>query len=185
MNMSQFKYFIEGVQIYLREVNEDDVTTDYYNWMNDTEVNQFLETRYLPHSKSNILSFVKKMDGQQNEIFLAICDKVTHKHIGNIKLGPINWIHRFGDISLLIGDKNFWGKGVATEAIRLVTEFAFNILNLHKVTAGCYETNIGSLKAFLKVGFKQEGVLVKQLIINGAFQDSIVLGLCSEDYRSK
>lgn len=180
--MTSYQNYLEGSSIYLREVNENDVTEEYYNWLNDKEVNQFLETRYHPQSKANILNFVKKMDGQQNEIFLAICDKLTHKHIGNIKLGPINWIHRFGDISLLIGDKEYWGKGIATEAIRLMTEFGFNTLNLHKIKAGCYEKNIGSLKAFLKVGFTQEGILKKQWIVNGSFQNSIILGICYEDY---
>jgi len=181
--MANFNKFIEGNKVYLREVNESDVTDNYYNWINDPEINQYLETRYLPRSKNNILEHVKHLDGLSNEIFFAICDKATDKHIGNIKLGPINWIHRYGDISLLIGDKDYWGKGIATEAIRLVTGFGFYTLNLHKIKAGCYAQNLGSAKAFEKVGFVREGLLIKQWMVKGEYQDEILLGLCFEDYK--
>jgi ribosomal-protein-alanine N-acetyltransferase len=182
--MVAYKKFAQGTSIYLREVRESDVNENYYYWLNDPEINQFLETRYFPRSLENIRGFVKNMDGNSNEIFLAICDTTKDKHIGNIKLGPINWIHRYADISLLVGDKAYWGKGIATEAIRLVTEFAFYKLNLHKVKAGCYAQNIGSRKAFEKVGFVLEGELKKQWLLNGEFQDQLYLGLCVEDYKN-
>lgn len=181
--MASYQKFLEGSAIYLREVRESDVTEDYYNWINDSEVNQYLETRYFPRSKSNILNFVKALDGSKDEILLAICDKASDKYIGNIKLGPINWVHRYADISLLIGDKDYWGKGLATEAIHLVTGFAFNTLNLHKLKAGCYADNAGSKKAFEKVGFVKEGHLKNMWIVNRGYQDWIILGLCAEDYQ--
>ncbi len=178
------KKYLESELIFLREVRESDVNDNYYSWLNDPDVNQYLETRYIPRSKANILQFVKNMDGKDNEILFAICIKANDRHIGNIKIGPINWIHRFADISLLIGDKNYWGKGIATHAIKLITDFGFNTLNLHKLRAGCYENNIGSKKAFIKVGYKEEGVLKKQWILKGQYQDEILLGLCAEDYNS-
>ena len=177
------KHFIEGERIYLREVRLSDVNEDYYHWMNDPQVNGYLETRYIPQSVENIKGYVEKMDGNPDEIFLAICLKEDGQHIGNIKLGPINWIHRFADISLLIGEKSYWGQGIATEAIRILTDFAFNVLNLNKLKAGCYETNIGSAKAFTRGGFSQEGNLRNQWIVNGEYQDELVFGLCRGDWR--
>lgn len=173
--------FIEGDTIYLREVRETDVNINYYSWINDPSINQYLETRFFPRSIQNIGQFVNLMDGKSDEILFAICDKDNHSHIGNIKIGPINWIHRFGDISLLIGDKNYWGKGIATEAIKLVTHFGFNHLNLHKIKAGCYADNEGSKRAFLKVGYKVEGILRKHFFSNGDFQDAIVLGIIRDE----
>lgn len=180
----QNKYFpfLQGKQIFLREVRISDVNENYYNWMNDKSINQFLETRYFPQSKSSIEEYVKSMNGKTNEIFLAICDIITNEHIGNIKLGPINQIHKFADISLLIGNKNFLGKGIATEAISLIVDYSFNVLYLHKLKAGCYEKNIASATAFEKNGFKREGLIKKLWYQNGEFQDQIILGLCKEDY---
>jgi RimJ/RimL family protein N-acetyltransferase len=180
----QNKYFpfIQGERIFLREVRISDVNENYYNWMNDRSVNQFLETRFIPQSMSSIEEYVEKMNGKTDEIFLAICDNITSEHIGNIKVGPINQIHKFADISLLIGNKNFWRKGIATEAISLIVDYSFNVLCLHKLKAGCYEKNIASATAFEKNGFKREGLIKNLWYHNGEFQDQILLGLCIEDY---
>lgn len=177
-----YSHFIEGERIYLREVRISDVNENYCRWMNDPEVNQHLETRYTPQSIENIKKYVERMNGNPNEKFLAICLKADDQHIGNIKLGPINWIHRFADISLVIGEKRCWGKGIATEAIKNLTMFGFNVLNLNKLQAGCYSKNIGSSKAFTKAGFKKEGVLKNHWIVNGECQDGIILGLAYIDW---
>ena len=175
--------FIKGVQIYLREVQISDVNVNYYGWINDPEVTRYLEVRNIPQSPENIKKYVQAMDGNADEIFLAICLREDGHHVGNIKLGPINWLHRFAEVSLVIGEKQFWGKGIGTEAVRLVSHFAFDVLNLHKLKSGCYEENIGSTKAFLKAGFVQEGILKSQWYLNGRHRNEIVLGLCREDFK--
>jgi RimJ/RimL family protein N-acetyltransferase len=179
------KYYLEGESIYLREVRQEDVNESYYRWLNDPEVNQFLETRYSPRSTENIAAFVKSMDSNFDELFLAICVKEKNRHIGNIKLGPINWIHRFADISLVIGDKEYWRKGIGTEAIGLITMYAFNSINLNKVRAGCYEENIGSIKAFENNSFQREGLLKKQWYSKGRYTNEILLGLLQYQLKEK
>lgn len=174
-------YFLENETIYLREVRLSDVNEEYYSWINNPIVNQFLETRFLPRSYKNIEQFVQNMDGKNDEILFAICIKKNDVHIGNIKIGPINWIHRFADISLLIGDKNYWGKGIATEAIKLISSFGFNQLNLHKLKAGCYSENKGSERAFLKAGYFIEGTLKQHFFSKGNYQDTTLLALLSNE----
>jgi RimJ/RimL family protein N-acetyltransferase len=176
----EYKHYIEGEKIYLREVRITDVNEEYYQWMNDSEVNQYLETRFIPQSIESIRKYVEKFDGSMNEIFLAICLKENDKHIGNIKLGPINWIHRFSDVSLILGDKNYWGKGIATEAIKLITNYAFTVLNLHKLRAGCYEQNVASKKAFEKAGYGVESVFNKQYMFNSKYVNIFSLTIFNE-----
>src|SRR3954447_25913603 len=98
--------FLTGPRLCLREVRRSDVNENYYHWLNDPEVTRYLETRYVPRSLENIRAFVEHLDGNRDEVFLAICLKDGDRHIGNIKLGPINWVHRYSDISLLIGEKD-------------------------------------------------------------------------------
>lgn len=111
----------------------------------------------------NIKDFVLSMDGSRDNLFMAICLKEGKRHIGNIKIGPINWLNRFTDIRLLIGEKDCWGKGYASEAIGLVVDIAFNKLGLHKLWAGAYDANQGSVKSFIKNRFSIEGRSVKKL----------------------
>ncbi len=169
--------FLEGDRIYLREVRLSDVGENYYQWMNDPEVTRYLEARFYPNPVERLREYVAGKLGDRNNVFLAIVLKESDRHIGNIKLGPINWIHRFADVGLLVGEKDCWGKGYATEAIRLVTHYAFNTLDLRRLTAGCYDANMGSAKAFLKAGWQQEGLRKGHFYCNGSYVDEILLGI--------
>lgn len=169
--------FARGERVYLREVRPSDVNATYYRWMNDPEVTRYLESRYYPQPAEKITEFVEGMLGNRNHVFFAIVLKDGDRHIGNIKLGNINWIHRTADVGLLIGEKDCWGKGYASEAIRLITEYAFGTLNLRKLVAGCYDVNGGSAKAFLKVGWAEEGRRKAQYFCDGAYRDEILLGV--------
>lgn len=176
MNNNMYEHFIEGGQIYLREVRRDDVNENYYKWMNDNEITRYTESRFYPYSMEQLQSFVTSLDGKRNDVFLAIIEKSTDKHVGNIKLGGIDWIHRAANIGIIIGEKNCWGKGYASEAIALVTDYAFQKLNLHKVWAGCYANNSGSIKAFKKAGFFEEGIQKKHCYYDGDYIDIVFLG---------
>ncbi len=176
MDTNQKPEFISGDRLYLREVRISDVNEDYYRWMNDPGIVQYTESRFSPQSMEQIAVFVRDMSSTRDNVFLAIMERSSGKHIGNIKLGGINWKHRFGDIGLIIGDKDCWGKGYGTEAISLVADFAAKTLNLHKVWAGCYCINEGSIKAFQKAGFTREGISKQQYFFNGDYIDAVILG---------
>jgi RimJ/RimL family protein N-acetyltransferase len=176
------KHFLENENIYLRNVCLEDVNDSYYQWLNDPQVNQFLETRFVVQSKAKIAEFVASKDGNADEILLAICDKKHDLHIGNIKLGSINWYHRRAEISLLIGNKAYWGKGIATQAIQLISQFAFQTLNLNKLMAGAYKDNVGSIKAFQNCGYKIEGEVEDYVLVNNQGVALIKLGLTAKQF---
>lgn len=171
-----FYPFLLGERIYLREVRPSDVNDTYYRWMNDPEITQYLESRFYPNSTEALQEYVKDFQGNKDNIFFAIVLKENHMHIGNIKIGPINWFHRLADIGVMLGEKDSWGKGYASEAISLLSEHAFRTLNLHKLTAGCYKPNEGSLRAFEKAGFETEGVRKEHCFFNGKYVDAVLLG---------
>ena len=175
------KYFLESEKLYFKKLEEEDVTSEYKYWMNDPEINIFMETRFFPHSTNDIKNFVNDISKDKNSVIFGIFDKKSSRHIGNIKIGPINWIHRKSDISLFIGDKNFLYKGYANESIKLIVYYGFNILNLHKLSAGIYDDNIGSKKAFEKNGFEIEGVKKEECFINNKWTDVIVLGKINDN----
>lgn len=167
---------LEGRRVYLRPVRVSDVTGNYSRWMNDPEVVCHLESRFARHTPESLAGAVEQWSTDKNIIFLAIVLKADDRHIGNIKLGPIDPNHRLGDIGVVIGEKDCWGKGYATETVQLLTDHAFNELKLRKLTASCYEMNDGSARAFEKAGFVVEGVRRRQFRCEGRYVDSILLG---------
>jgi len=160
-----------------RILSVDDVTQCYVDWLNDPEVNRYLEIRHYQQTKESCREYVADMISNPSENLFGIYIRKTRRHIGNIKLGFVNKHHQRAQIALFIGDKTFWGKGLSTEAIKAITLWGFNELKLGKIEAGCYDNNKGSIRAFLKVGYQVEGHLRKNILFKGSRIDSFWLGV--------
>ena len=171
---------IEGERLRLRKIQLDDVNENYRAWMNDPEVMRYTESRFQSHSLEDIRAYVQSVQADQNSLFLAIIDKETGKHIGNVKIGHIQPVHRTADVGIIIGDKSRWGRGYATEALKLAAKYAAETLKLHKLWAGFYENNTGSIKAFQRAGFVEEGRFAAHWLCEGHFVDGLQMGLLLE-----
>jgi RimJ/RimL family protein N-acetyltransferase len=169
--------YLEGERLYLRDIRREDVTERYVQWLNDPEVNRYLESRFAPSTLDSVRAFVESKIGDRDNILFAIVLKDGERHIGNIKLGGINWHHRFADVALMVGERAAWGHGYGSEAIALVTRYAFDALGLQKLTAGCYASNAASAKAFLKVGWVQEAIKRHQWMCDGRYEDGLQLAI--------
>ena len=175
-----------GKSIYLRKCITSDCNNEYLGWLNDPLVNQYLETRWTKQTIDKITQFVNEIAQSEHSLLFAIIAKKSEKHIGNIKIGPIHPHYAYADVSYFIGNRDYWGKGLATEAVSLVMDFAFNELKLRRVQAGCFEKNIGSLNVLRKTGFSLEGTLRKQLLdTNGQWQDHLFFGKLNETLINK
>jgi ribosomal-protein-alanine N-acetyltransferase len=169
---------LESADIFLRSLNSSDVSIGYLAWLSDPEINASLEVRFAPTQTLNALElFITDINASSNNLLLGIFLQKSNDHIGNIKLGPIDWNHLTGDIGFLIGEKKQWGKGYASQSIALLVKYAFETLGLAKLTAGCYAENEGSRQALLKAGFLDEGRRKSQWISRGKRQDGILMGL--------
>lgn len=174
------KVIIEGGRIFLREVVLSDATQMYCKWMNDTKVNQYLECRFKFKKEKctikKLQDYIRETKNDPNNLLLAIISKDKNRHIGNIKIGPINHDHKFAKVGIIIGEKSLRKKGFATEALKLVVDYAFNTLGLHKLNAGVYANNTASVRLFETSGFIREGVEKKQYDCNGEYVDGIMFG---------
>lgn len=167
-------YICIGEKINIRHMEEIDLTDAYCSWLNDPAINKYLESRYQTWTINTLKEYFHKT--KNSEILLAILDKETGNHIGNIKIGGLDKKYQRAELGLLIGDKNFWGKGYASEAIKLTSEYCFSKLHLHKITAGAYAENKASIQAFLKNDFVIEGERKEHYLINGYWTSLILLG---------
>jgi len=174
-----------GHRVELRTIALEDCTEAYVAWLRDPEVSQYLETRWTEQTLETVKAFVQQCRESLDTYLFAICERQAGKHIGNIKLGPINRAHSFADVSYFVGDKSAWGKGFATEAIALVTDFGFRELGLHRLQAGTYASNVGSARALQKVGYRKEGTLRGKLRNDGGWEDHVWYGLLAEDWKPR
>lgn len=172
-----------GEKVYLRQISMDDCSENYVRWLNDPEVNQFLETKWSDQNMDSIRSFVESQRDNTHSVLFAIIAKDEDKHIGNIKIGPIHTHYNHADISYFIGEKNYWNKGIATEVIKLVCKFGFDKLNLHRIEAGAYDCAIGSWRALEKCGFKREGVFREHIFFNNSYIDVYRYSILENEYK--
>ena len=142
---------LETNRLSLKPLNKYFLSQDYVNWLNDEEVNRYLE--------SGGDYTLEKLDGYLEEVernpkyFWAIILKETNKHIGNIKIDPIDLNHLFGEYGIMIGDRRVWGKGVAKEVSETIIDFCFNTLNFKKINLGVKKSNLKAIRLYKKLGF--------------------------------
>lgn len=169
----------EMPRLLLRTLLPEDASERYRDWLNDPEINQFLESRFVTHTVESTRAFVEALG--DDHVAAAIVERASGEHIGNIKLGPIHPVHRSGDIGLLIGERRCWGRGYATEAIAGLTAHAFDELGLDKVTASAYSTNVASIAAFRRAGFELEGSRRGQMVSGDRRVDLVLVGCVRPD----
>jgi len=165
-------FTLSGNKICLNIFSDQYIAADYVSWFNDQEVckfNRHGETVYTLEKAKEYYEGIKK---SENIIVFAICDNKTNKHVGNVSL-DISGQNKSGDIAIIIGNKDYWGKGVATEAFGLVINFAFNSLNLNEVTAGMTTNNMGMIGVVEKLGFQKKGISKDALKKKNVYMDVV------------
>lgn len=172
---------LSGKLVQLRAVSLDDCNDNYIKWMNDYETNRFMETRWSMQNRETITAFVESIRRSQDSYLFAIIDKKSCKHIGNMKIGPINNRYGYADISYFIGDADFKGLGLAKDAVKVICEFGFSELRLHRIQAGVIDGNLASEGVLLACGFQLEGRLRDKFVVEGQYADHLLYGLISKN----
>ncbi len=176
---------LEGKSVVLKEFTEQHLQDPrYLAWLRDFDiVIPIYRLEYLmPLQFAEIEQYARTMMSSKNDCFFAIHHKDSNEFIGTLRIGHINWRSGVADIGIIIGEKKYWGKGLAAEAVTTACEYAFTTLSLFKLTGGTPGSNTAMCKCFSKAGFVQEGRLRKQLLINGDHIDHVLFGLLKEDF---
>ncbi|MBO4925051.1 MAG: GNAT family N-acetyltransferase [Clostridia bacterium] len=97
--------------------------------------------------------------------------------IGKCGFTRVNWKNRLAELAILIGEKEYRGKGYGRDAIRLLCRFGFEEMNLRKIKACVFDFNEAALRCYEHCGFRREAVLKKEMYREGAYHDVIVLSL--------
>lgn len=170
------RIFLEDEKVALRFLEIDDLSGDYINWFDSEVVCNGNNHHRFPYTKDQMEKYILDSHNR-NSLILAIVDKMRNKHVGNIALAPIDYINSNAVFSIIIGDKDSWGKAIGYSAGKLIVEHAFNQLNIHRISLGTYDHNIGMQKLAEKLNFEKEGIRREAAFKNGRYVDVIEYGL--------
>lgn len=174
--------FLKGERVNLRALQENDLNDTYLQWLNDEEICRFNSHAVFPNTVEKMKAYFAGLHTNHNQVILAMVDRMTGKHIGNVSLQNINWISRNAEFAILLGDKDFWGGGYGTEAAKLIVEYGFQRLNLHRIYCGTIEGNKGMIKLAEKLSMKEEGRRREAIYKDGRFLDIYEYGVLRNEY---
>ncbi len=175
--------FIEGETIDLVAGSSEHAKL-YAKWNNDPEVRKYMRNTF-PTSIDDTKNWFKPREHHEMRdwVVFDIWHKQDKKLIGSGGLNRIDYTNRNANIFVKVGEKDYWGKGVATETARLLFDYAFKELNLHKVYARYHAPNIGSqIVADKKLGLIKEGVHREEVYIDGKYHDVHYYGVLKKDW---
>ncbi len=177
---------IPGQRIRLRPIEKDDLPR-FVKWFADPELRGFLAS-YNPLSQAQEERWFDRNlqmgDQQAWAIDAQPADMAVGPwvHLGSCGFHEIEWRHRWGEVGIVIGARDYWGKGYGTDAMQTLVAWGFYTLNLNRVTLRVYSDNARAIRCYEKVGFQIEGRLRQDNFYNGAYRDTLVMGLLREDW---
>ncbi|MBN1937701.1 MAG: GNAT family N-acetyltransferase [Anaerolineae bacterium] len=172
-----------GQKCYLSPCSVDDAVR-WTQWDNNLEVSIPLgDEAYTPYSLAKMQDILNDIAKNQSHIF-GIVDLETDELIGRCMLFNVNHVDRNAMLGIVIGEKTYWGQGYGQDAIRLLLDYGFNLLNLNSVMLGAFEFNVRAMHCYQKIGFKEIGRRRQARIIAGHKYDVVLMDILAEEFES-
>jgi len=178
------RYFkkIVGERLYLSPINIEDAKK-YTEWVNDLEItiNLGIASEIITVEKEKeILEKISK-EGYN----FAIVELDEDELIGNCGLMDVNMKHRKAELGIFIGNKDYWNKGFGKEAVKLLLDYGFNLLNLHNIYLRVHSFNKRAVKCYKSCGFKEIGRRREAYIVGKEKYDDIYMDILATEFEGK
>lgn len=136
-----------------------------------------------PYTAGDALSFLTMAAGQADGLFLAI--ERENEAIGGTGIHPLDDVkRRTAEIGYWLSEP-YWGRGIATDAVRAIIPVAFGEFDLLRLQAGVYSNNPASMKVLEKCGFFREAVHRQAITKRGVVLDEVVFALLKKDLEDR
>lgn len=156
-----FTNTLTEANIILRAYQKEDILL-WQKWDTDPSVQAHMpESISMPMNTEEQLAYFEECKNEDDGYYWSIVWRENNALVGTIALADINNHHGIGELGIVVGEKEYWGKGIATGAIKLVLTYAFSEMGLRRITAEYEEGNTGLEKALLKNNFQRECVRIQ------------------------
>ena len=173
--------FLIGKRVYLRALEKEDLIY-IRKWSNDPEIRK-LTGEVASISQADADRFLERIYNDNTRKWFVIVIKENDRVIGEAGLLRMFHAWRTTDISIIIGEKDAWGKGYGTEAILLLIDYVFRRLNFHRVAIGVVSFNEKAIHFWEKVGFKKEGIQRDGYYYNHKYHDFVMMSILEDEFR--
>lgn len=157
----------------------------FKKWLNDPRLSIFMREFDWMLADENVLEWYDKSIHDDTQIDFAIVGMETGNLLGACSIVGIDKRNETGEARIFIGDPRFWNKGYGKEAMILLLDYAFNVINLNNITLGVNEINDRAISAYKKIGFREAGRIRKARVIGRKEYDLILMDMLGEEFDKK
>lgn len=170
----------DTITLRLLKPQDLDLYYDLFFQNPDQQVNYYTATTE-QFTKETIQNFLIKIEHDETRYdFLIIEDE---KWLGEIVLNEIDWKARNAGFRIALFNESLTNKGIGTQAIQMLLEFAFHILHLHRIELEVFDYNPRAKRVYEKCGFQVEGIKRESLCLKGEYHDVIMMSILEADYK--
>ena len=172
---------IKGKKLNLRAIERTDMQK-MTKWANDPDLRNFVGPQF-PVSMYEEEAWFDRLT--RNEFRKAlIIETKQQEAIGYVYI-DLDWVNRKAQLSMAIGEKDYWDKGYGTEVVQIALNHCFNEVNMNKVYLYVFEFNKSAVRLYEKCGFKKEGLIRQDYLIHGKYEDRIIMGILKKEFSAK
>jgi RimJ/RimL family protein N-acetyltransferase len=176
---------LHGDRVHLNALTSDDLPT-IARWYEDADFMRLYDARPAhPQSGAELTQWLEGLQKDKNTFAFAIRTQDNDALVGTVELDEILWAHGVSGFGIAIGDRAHWGQGYGYEAAQLALAFAFNEINLHRITATVFDYNARSIALMEKLGFQREGAFREFLQRDGQRYDMLLYGLLRREWERR
>ena len=176
---------IRGKKTRLRALEKSDVAK-VWEWVNDEEVMWFWGEPCNTQSLAEVEQWFARLQeaaGYSSKQFIIETEEGIP--IGRIFYEYLDIKHNRTELGILIGEKEYWGKGYGTDAIIAFLDYLFNELGLHRVYLHVQSHNTRASRCYKKCGFIQEGILRHNGFARGEYYDDLIMGILRDEFNQR
>ncbi|MBL8103827.1 MAG: GNAT family N-acetyltransferase [Anaerolineales bacterium] len=179
------KDIYRGSLVRLASESPEVMAKSFLKWDGDSEAHRLGDSAPAQlWSEKKTKEYLEKNDEKSNQAFrFAIRTLDEDKLIGVTSLWVQSWAHSDAWLGIFVGERDYWGRGFGTDAMRLIVQYGFCELNLRRITLGLHSYNERALKSYLKVGFQLEGRIRGEVLKDGIRYDDLYMGLLHEEWK--
>jgi RimJ/RimL family protein N-acetyltransferase len=174
---------LEGSLVRLSVADTDEVVRAWSKWNADTEFKRLLDdqppTMMSPAQQRRELEQETRDD---KNFYFAVRPMNFDAKIGFTALW-VNWLHHDAFVAIGIGERMYWGKGYGTDAMRITLRYAFEELDLHRVSLSVWAVNARAIRSYINAGFKLEGRVRESMQRDGTRMDMLLMGVLRSEFR--
>ena len=146
--------FINSKRCYLRRLDLKDDLSKYLYWMQTPANNPFILSAKLDFELNQLREFIANCNIGHDVILLGIFTNINDVHIGNIKFANIDLVNKSAWLGILIGDKDYRGKGIAREIIITSILWISQNYKIESIKLGVDPDNFIACRLYQKMGFE-------------------------------